>query len=106
MPEFVELPEEFTEAHEQVTIKDTTANVESDFIIIECPAFTSYVFQEGKSQLYVKPRDAAGNDITTGTVRVYKATKDKSQKWKIAEVPVPRKLIAPYLGNKSVLVKK
>ena len=87
---FVDLPVEFTEKHEQVTMSDTTANVESDFIEIECPANTAYVFEENKSQLYVKPRDSAGNDITSGTIRVYKATKDKAQKWKIAEIPVSK----------------
>jgi hypothetical protein len=71
-------------------MSDTTADVESDFIEIECPAFTSYVFEEGKSQLYVKARDSAGADITTGVLRVYKATKDKAQKWKIAEIPLEK----------------
>jgi len=89
-PNFVELPEDFTKTHEQVTMKNTTENVESDFVIITCPAFTSYIFEEGKSQLYLLPKDAAGNVITTGTVRIYKATADKSQKWKIGEVPVSK----------------
>jgi hypothetical protein len=103
---FVELPEEFTEKHEQVTVSDTTANVESDFIEIECPAFTSYVFEAGKSQLYVKPKDAAGNDITQGTVRVYKATKDKSQKWKIAEVPLAKVAYLTGFDNQIYKLQK
>ena len=106
MTSFVELPVEFTERHEQVKMFNTTAGTESDFVIIECPAFTSYIFQEGKTQVYVKPRDSAGNDITKGIVRIYKATADKSQKWKIAEVPLSKVIYLTGFENQIYRLQK
>jgi len=93
--DFEELPVEFTFSHSQVTTYDTTADQESDFIEIECPAYETYVLPdksqpEKASQVHVMPKDSSDNQITSGTFRIYKASKDKAQKWQIAEIPAAK----------------
>jgi len=88
--EIVELPVEFDPTHPQVTISSTTANVEDEFIVIECPERTSYVFKAGESIIYIMPKDAANAQITEGTFRVYYASKDRMQKWGMVRVPASK----------------
>lgn len=87
---FEELPVEFTSGHSQVTLSTTTANQESDMITIECPAYETYVFPAKESQVYIMPKDSSDVQITSGTFRIYKASKDKAQKWQIAETPASK----------------
>ena len=84
MVEIKELPIRITVETPNVTVSDTTANVESDFITIQVPPKTTYVIKEN-DWLYLKPKASDGSAITSGVVRVYKANATKTTKLKIFE---------------------
>ncbi len=80
-------PIDINEKTSFVTVKDTTANVESEAVVIEVPSRTNIILPEGAA-VYLSFADSNGNAITDGVVRIYAADAARIKKVKIAEAPV------------------
>ena len=90
-PRFEVIPYTITEEDVDITAKDTVANVESEHLNYRVPDRTACKIKRG-SRFFLYIATSGPTQIVTGTVRLYKASVDKTSKRDIIAIASPDEL--------------